>query len=179
MTTYVALLRGINVGGKHLIKMADLREWLESLGLSNVQTYIQSGNVLFDSEEAADVLQDRLEREMENRYGFPVPVMLRTAAEYRRVLEECPFPLEGLSEEESVHVSFLAQEPTEEELGKLPKQPFGTDEYRVVGRELYLLLRQRVSDSKLPILLQKACTGTMRNWKTVTKIREMVEKREG
>lgn len=171
MTIYLALLRGINVGGHKKIKMADLKQTLESIGLSRVQTYIQSGNVLFESEEETARLQTKIEEEIYRVFGFQVPVMLRTSAELQRVLDHCPYSPDSLAEGDSIHVSFLTAAPTPEEIEKLPDLSDETDEYLLQGREIYYLFHQKMPDSKLPIKLQKlGAPVTVRNWNTVTKL---------
>ena len=101
MAAYIALLRGINVGGKNIIKMAELKQVFEAIGLCEVKTYIQSGNVLFRSNEEEEPLRKRIENEIELTFGFPVSVVLRTAAEMERISFNCPFSEEEISEAES------------------------------------------------------------------------------
>ena len=180
MTTYVALLRAVNVGGHNKIKMAELKRLFEEMGFGQVQTYIQSGNVLFTATEEEQPLRQRVEGAIEATFSFPVTVVLRTAAELQQLLAACPFASDALGEGESLCVSLLADEPTQEGIERLLayKAPF--DEYRVLGREVFLLYRQRMSDSKLQnnFLEQKlSVRSTARNWQTITalaaKAREM------
>src|SRR3954453_19881462 len=98
MTIYIALLRGINVGKHHRIKMADLKSLLETMGLTKVKTYIQSGNVLFEAKDEAEQLSQRLEDEISKTFGFPVPVILRTAEEYEQIIRDCPYSIDSLKE---------------------------------------------------------------------------------
>lgn len=176
MTIYLALLRGINVGGNKKIKMAELKQMLEEMGLSQVKTYIQSGNVLFVSDEEADSLQKRIEERIELTFGFSAAVLLRTAAELNNVLEHCPFSFESLAEGESIHVSFLSAALSQEEIDTLSAISFAPDEFQIIGKEAYMLLRQSILDSKLPIQLQKIVgTMTARNWKTVLKLGALAE----
>lgn len=98
MTIFIALLRGINVGGHHKIKMADLKSLLESMGLHKVKTYIQSGNVLFEAEEEEAQLTKRMEEKLNHTFGFPVPVVLRTAEELRQITLDCPYSSDTLKE---------------------------------------------------------------------------------
>src|SRR4051794_17331421 len=98
MTIYIALLRGINVGKNNRIKMADLKILLETLGLEKVKTYIQSGNVLFEASDDAARLSQLLEEEISKTFGFPVPVILRTAEEYGQIIRDCPYSMESLKE---------------------------------------------------------------------------------
>jgi uncharacterized protein (DUF1697 family) len=179
MTIYIALLRGINVGGNKKIKMADLRSMLEEMGLGRVQTYIQSGNVLFESEEDVDTLQKKIEDEINRVFGFSVSVILRTSTELKNVIANCPFSAESLGEGESIHVSFLAEAPSQEALDKLPDLKNEIDEYHIKGRDLYMYLRQSILDSKVAASLQKlGAPTTSRNWKTVIKLASMVQAME-
>ncbi len=176
LSIYIALLRGINVSGHRLIKMADLRALCERLGLHRVQTYIQSGNILFESEEEAGVLGSRLEEGIRETFGFEVPVVLRTAAELGRVIQDCPFPAEGLVEGEYVHVSLLAEAPSQEGIDRLRAVSVAPDEFRLVGREIYILFRQSSHKSKLSnaLIEQKLrVPATLRNWQTMSKLLEL------
>ncbi|MGZ4160254.1 MAG: DUF1697 domain-containing protein [Neobacillus sp.] len=176
MTIYIALLRGINVGGHKRIKMADLKQLLETIGLRNVKTYIQSGNVLFESEEETDQLRQRMEEEINKNFGFPVPVILRTAQEFERIFKSCPFPTESLPQGESVNVAFLSGVPSEEGIEYLSTVESNRDEYKIEGKDVYLYFGQSILDSKLATQLPKlGVQATVRNWKTVTKLAAMVE----
>ncbi|HDR7250635.1 TPA: DUF1697 domain-containing protein, partial [Bacillus pacificus] len=119
MTIYIALLRGINVGGHKIIKMADLKQTFESIGLKQVKTYIQSGNIVFESERDIDFLNKRIQSEIKNVFGFDVPVMLRTHEEFINVIKRCPYEVNSLREGESIHVAFLANELSELEKDQL------------------------------------------------------------
>jgi uncharacterized protein (DUF1697 family) len=177
MTIYIALLRGINVGGKNIIKMADLRRAFEGLGLSLVQTYIQSGNVLFVSNEGEEPLRKRIEHEIETVFGFSVSVILRTASELEQIIENCPFSEEAIleaeaaSKVESLYVSLLLQAPSSEGIERLSAYSGESDEYRIEGREVYLLFHHSIRNSKLANNLQKLnVPATVRNWKTINKL---------
>ena len=90
MTVYIALLRGINVGGKNIIRMADLKRVFETIGFCEVKTYIQSGNVLFKSNEAEESLCNKIEHEIEVVFGIPVKIILRTSTELEQIILNCP-----------------------------------------------------------------------------------------
>lgn len=181
-TVYIALLRGINVGGKNMIKMADLKHTFEALSLGRVQTYIQSGNVLFESDEEEKTLRNRIEREIEAVFGFSVTVVLRTAAELKQVIGNCPFSkeavaeAEALSKVESLYVSFLIEEPSQERIERLNAYRSENDECRIIGREVYLLFRNSIRNSKLANNLEKLnVPATVRNWKTINKLAVLAE----
>jgi len=177
MTIYIALLRGINVGKNNRIKMADLKNLLETMGLEKVKTYIQSGNVLFESSDDAARLSQQLEEEISKTFGFPVPVILRTAEEYEQIIRDCPYSMESLKEGESIQLAFLAGEPSQEKIDNLRSFKSEPDECFINGKEVYLYLRQSILDSKLAAQLPKLeVLATVRNWKTVIKLSTMIEK---
>ncbi|KEO81838.1 DUF1697 domain-containing protein [Tumebacillus flagellatus] len=179
MTIYAALLRGINVGGNNKIKMADLRKLLEETGLRRVQTYIQSGNVVFEADESTpESLERQIEEGIRQAFGMSISVLVRTGEEFKRIVEESPFQAETLGEGDSIHINLLTVAPAQEVLEKLPDLPLGDDEYRLIGRELYMLLRQSILESNVPKKFQKLLPQTSRNLKTMVKLYEMVRAME-
>ncbi|MDP4087491.1 MAG: DUF1697 domain-containing protein [Bacillota bacterium] len=171
MTTYIALLRGINVGGHNKMKMAELKQLLETMGLKRVQTYIQSGNVIFESEEKPSQLSERIEEGIKNTFGISTFVILRTALEFEEITKKCPYSEETFSEGESLSIAFLAESLSEEGKSSLEKFNQDIDEYFSEGKEIYLYLRQSIRNSKLAIQIQKlGIPVTIRNWKTTTKL---------
>ncbi|MGF7049019.1 uncharacterized protein (DUF1697 family) [Paenibacillus sp. DS2015] len=177
MTVYIALLRGINVGGKNKIKMAELKRTFEAMGLSRVQTYIQSGNVLFESNEEVEPLRKRIEHEIKAVFGFSIIVIIRTAEELKRISENCLFSEEEVSEAEassvgeSLYVSLLLEEPSQEQIERLNTSRSKDDDYRLEGREIHLLFRHSIRNSKLVNNIQKlAVPSTIRNWETIRKL---------
>lgn len=176
MMIYIALLRGINVGGHNKIKMADLKHLFETIGLESVKTYIQSGNVLFKSEAEGEVLSKHIEQEIRTAFGLSVPVILRTAKELEQIIRYCPFSVDKLSEGESVHISFLAELPSKEGIDHLHKFKSEIEEYKIDGKEIYLFFRQSIRNSKLAVHIQKiGVPVTVRNWKTISKLGNMVK----
>lgn len=174
---YIALLRGINVGGNNKIMMAELKKMLEALGLSQVQTYIQSGNVLFKSEEKEGVLQRKIEVGIEEAFGFPVSVIMRTAEELRSIVVNNPFSEEEMAEakdrsdKECMYVAMLQDEPTLEGVERLATYQSDHDRYYIEGKEVYLLFDMSVRDSKLANNLHRlGVPVTVRNWKTMNKL---------
>ncbi|MBC8061089.1 MAG: DUF1697 domain-containing protein [Clostridiaceae bacterium] len=177
MTVYIAFLRGINVGGKNIIKMQDLKRVLEKIGFCDVQTYIQSGNVLFKSNEEKEPLLKKIEYEIELAFGFSVRVVLRTAEELEQIIKNCPFSeseileAEASSEAESLYVCLLAHVPLQEKIQQLNAYRTESDEYRIVGREVFLLFHRSIRNSKLANNLHKLdVPTTVRNWKTINKV---------
>jgi uncharacterized protein (DUF1697 family) len=182
MTTWVALLRGINVGGRHLVPMPELRALIEGLGYANVATYINSGNVLFEVERpAADLgpeLAAGLADALEDRFGFAVPVVVRTAAEI--VSLPLAHPLAGHAEEKLLHVAFLDAAPSSEAVAAFPGERYAPDLLTVEGREAYLAYPGGSGRSKLNLdVIERALgvTATGRNWLTVNKLRELCAER--
>lgn len=169
MPTVVALLRGVNVGGRKL-PMAELRELVESLGYDDVRTYIQSGNLLFRA--AKRPRPAALEAAIEERFGLRVDVILRSAANLATVVKRNPFPR---AEGSKLHVGFMASKPPASVLVAIDGEPFLPDEFAVVGTELYLHLPDGMGRTKLPDYLVRRLKvpTTVRNWNTVTKLVEL------
>jgi len=179
MTTMIALLRGVNVGGHNMIKMDSLRALCESLGHCDVQTYVQSGNVIFRTKER-DItkIARKVEDAIEKKHGFRPDVVLRTTAEMREVIARNPFAKRKGIEPGKLIVTFLDSEPPAE--AKVAVQALKPDpeEIRMNGRELYIYFPNGSGRSKLVPLLSRALKnkGTGRNWNTVVKLLEMAEK---
>ncbi|MFB4168221.1 DUF1697 domain-containing protein [Virgibacillus sp. JSM 102003] len=181
---YIALLRGINVGGKNKIKMAELRNVLETIGLNRVQTYIQSGNILFESNEKEEPLQKQIEKRIEEGFGYSINVILRTATELERIIRNCPFSEKSISEAEasaageSLYVALLPNPPSQEGIKRLSNYKNEKESYQIVGREIYLLFHHSIRNSHLARSIQKlGMPVTVRNWKTLNKLDTMVNER--
>ena len=175
-TSFIALLRGINVGGRNRLRMADLVALFEGAGAESVRTYIQSGNVVFRSpaQRVARVVDD-VRRGLVDGPGLDVPVVLRSAAELEGAVDANPFVAEGCDPAE-LHFGFLLDEPTTEAVASLDPARSDIDRFRVVGRELYLhvpggLARTRLTTAWFDRGLETVVT--VRNWRTVQKLLEM------
>jgi uncharacterized protein (DUF1697 family) len=168
MTTYVALLRAVNVGGTGMLPMKELQTLCIELGLNNVRTYIQSGNVLFDSQLSEPTLKRKLEQVLAEKLGRHVGVLIRTTAELRAILEANPF---RDAKPPQVGVVFLpAPAPTEVVAGlAIP----GREQVQSVGREVFVHYPDGMGRSKLK--LSFAVDGTTRNLNTVAKLLVMAE----
>lgn len=182
MTIYIALLRGINVGGKNIIKMAELKRVFEEIGLSSVKTYIQSGNVIFKSNEREEILRNKIEHEILRAFGFPVTVVLRTAQELEWIIQNCPFSEQEVSEAESLsvggslYVAFLLHAPSQEKIECLNVYKSEVDEFRIEGREVFVLVHNSIRNSKVASNLYKLdVPATVRNWKTINKLAELAK----
>ncbi|WP_219837369.1 DUF1697 domain-containing protein [Paenibacillus sp. R14(2021)] len=176
MTVYIALIRGINVGGKNKIAMAELRQELEAVGLNRVQTYIQSGNVVFESEHSASALRESIEQAITRISGITAQVMLRTSVQWEAIIDCCPYPLEAAQEGKSVHLSVLHEPLTDKQIEKLNAGVSELNRYQTQELEIYCHYGQSIMDSKLAGNFAKLRDGvTTRNWNTVLKLQEMIQ----
>jgi len=176
--TYLALLRAINVGRDNKILMSDLTNVFVRVGCNNVQTYIQSGNVIFEAApELSQRLPDLVRTEIERRFGLQVPTILRALREMREVVNRNPFLEEG-GETDVLHVLFLADRPKAAAVVSLDPDRSPPNRFVVHGKEVYLFFpigfaRNKLSGAYFDSKLETA--GTMRNWRTVTKLLELME----
>jgi uncharacterized protein (DUF1697 family) len=175
---HVALLRGINVGGANKLAMSDLKAIFEGAGCSPVQTIIQSGNVVFAAPaglvgDLAAIVADEIRR----RFGVATPVILRSSAEIRAIIEGNPFLPAG-ADPAALHVMCLTNRPSREQIAALDADRSSPDEFVVVGKDIYLRLPNGVARSKLTnAYFDKALhtIGTARNWRTMTKLCQALE----
>jgi len=175
------MLRGVNVGGHNKIKMDALRTLYESLGLRDPQTHIQSGNVIFRTEERDMVrLARRIEDAIERRVGFRPSVIVRTAAELRDVIARNPFAKRRGLDPRKLLVSFLVSDPGPEARDKVLSIKPDPEELRIDGRELYVYFPHGMGRSKLPPVLDRTLKtpATARNWNSVTRMLEIAESLE-
>jgi uncharacterized protein (DUF1697 family) len=174
----VALLRGINVGGKNKLPMRDLAAMFSEAGYTNVRTYIQSGNVVFSATPAAAKrLPGLIAQRIADGYGYRVPVVLRAANEFHQVAASNPF-LRSAADAGTLHVAFLADLPDQRHIASLDPKRSPGDSFQVRGREIYLHLPNGVAGTKLTnnyFDSTLATTCTMRNWRTVLKLVEMTQ----
>jgi uncharacterized protein (DUF1697 family) len=174
--TWVALLRGINLGARNKVSMADLRELFRDLGAEEVTTYVQSGNVVFRSSGARDDLVQAIESEIRSRTGIDVAVVLRTKEELARLVAGNPFADEP--DPTKLHVTFLAAPPDRTRVETLAEKRFEPDEFRVKQDAVYLHCPNGYGRSKLSnAFFEKhlAVAATTRNWRTVTTLAEPVD----
>jgi uncharacterized protein (DUF1697 family) len=179
MTAIIAMLRSVNVGGNNIVKMETLRQVFTSLGCADVQTYVQSGNVVFrHAGKATGKLAARIEDGFEQQFGFRVPVMLRSLDELQRTVERNPFPGYAHSAPAKLHVNFLYTDPGDTRREVIRSMPTAPEELRIEGREIYVYYPEGAGQSKLrwaPIDKALGTQGTARNWNTVLKLLEMAE----
>ncbi len=175
MKTYIALLRGINVSGQKKIKMAELRIHLKEWGFSEVQTYIQSGNIVLQADEStSEQIAARIHQGIQSAYGFHVPVMVLVPEDLDEVLANNPF----LPEQDSkrVYVTFLSAQPAQHLLDKLLEEDYSPEAFELVKQHIYFFspsgygrakMNNNFFEKKLKV------NATTRNWRTVNKLREM------
>lgn len=176
---YISILRGINVSGQKKIKMADLKILYEKQGFENVITYIQSGNVVFESnsEKNIEALRKIIEKAIKEEYLFYVPVDIRTNKELEQIIQKCPY--QEAKEDDNgtkVLVTFLQSMPSEEKKELLFTYVKPPERLIIQGREAYLYCPNGYGKSKLSntFIEKKICiTSTTRNWKSVKKLYEL------
>ncbi len=174
MPRYIAFLRAINVGG-HNVKMDQLRRLFEELGFERVETFIASGNVLFDSPQSgAQVLEKQIEGHLRQSLGYDVLTFLRSTSELAAIAAYKPFDdTEMNAEGHTLYVAFLAKPPTTERHEKLMSARNEVDDFRIHGREIYWLCRKKMSESLFSGPLLEKTIGmpaTVRNSTTVRKL---------
>lgn len=175
MTTYVALFRGINVGGRRSLPMADVREMLEAMGAGRVRTYIQSGNVVFHNSgmRSADIAA-RLKQEVGERHGFEPEVMVFPAERLKKAVSGNPFP-DAAADPKSLHVFFLADAPRAADEDALERMKGAGERFQLKGDLFYLHAPNGVARARIATGAEKALgvPVTARNWRTVLKLLEM------
>src|ERR687889_126339 len=177
MKTYIALFRGINVGGNNVLPMKELVSRLESIGAQNVKTYIQSGNAIFQSQEAnASLLSDKISAAIKKSHGFEPQVFLLKLEDMEKVVDANPFP-EAESEPKTLHVHFLASMPKNPDLGALESIKSDRERFALKDKVFYLHAPDGIGRSKLAANTEKllGVAITSRNWRTVCKVMTMLK----
>jgi uncharacterized protein (DUF1697 family) len=176
MVKFIALLRGINVGGRRQVPMERLRALHDRLGHTNVVTYIQSGNVVFDAGADDQVeLAESIEAAIVTEFGFEVPVMIRSAADLKAITAASPYTSADF-DLARVAVAFLDRTPSREEQGRIDIETVRPEEFTIIGREVHLHCPDGFGRAKLTNSFLESRLGvvaTTRNWKTVGKLREL------
>ena len=175
MFRYVALLRGINVGGHKKLPMAELRNLMEVLGFTEVSTYIQSGNVTFrsSSEASTEELQDTIQKAILKKYGWEVPVLLKTSSEIQQILDACPFPKET---KEKSYFMLLFKPPSAENIKTTLSFQYPDEEYHITPQCVYFYCAAGYGRAKLNgnFFEQKLGVGvTARNYNSIRKLIEL------
>ena len=173
---WIALLRGINVGGKNRLPMKDLAAMFADAGCNDVRTYIQSGNVLFRADpKVAEEIPALISAAIQRQFGYEIPVVTRGATDLEAVMQANPFVQAG-AETDTLHVVFLADPPDAERVDALDPDRSPPDEFALRGREIYLHCPDGMARSKLTNAYfdsRLSTVSTMRNWKTVRKLIEL------
>lgn len=178
MYRYIALLRGINVGGHRKVLMADLRKLLDALGYKNVRSYLQSGNVIFDTAQEQDenTLAQEIETSISKAYHFDVPVMVCTKEEWRDIVEQNPYYQEEADDISRLHLTLLDSVPSEENMDQLNLIECAPDSFTHINKSIYLYCERPYHQTKLShhrIEKTLKVKATTRNWKTTLKVLEL------
>ncbi len=179
---YIALLRGINVSGQKKILMSDLKIMFENLGFSNVKTYIQSGNVIFSSEETnTGEIAKKIEEKIKVQYGFDVPVLILTGEEIKNALAINPYLKEvEILETQNLarfYVTFLSEVSEQKHLDKIDASLYAPDRFTIMGKNIYLHVVNGYGETKLSNNFFESklkVKATTRNWKTVQTLNLLV-----
>ena len=183
MGIYLSLLRGINVSGQKKIKMADLKQLYESLGYQGVTTYIQSGNVIFETAETdMNELKQALEKAIRQKYGFFVPVEVRINRQLHKIIADFPYDRVHADEDGKRYlITFLSELPDQSKIDHLQRLVTPPERLTVKGREVYLHCPESYGKSKLSnnfIEAKLGISATTRNWKSVIKLHELMNTKE-
>lgn len=177
METKIAILRGINVGGKRKVLMADLKELMETIGYQNIQTYIQSGNLIFNG---GDKLENKgIEQEIENailkKFSFEVPVIVLSAEEIENAVANNPF-YKADADINKLHLTFLNEMPNKDKLALVESFDHSPDQFKIIGKNAFIYCEDSYHKSKLTndfFEKKLKVKATTRNWKTVLKLWEL------
>lgn len=172
MTTYISLLRGINVSGRNMIRMQDLKLLYEDLGFKNVETYIQSGNVVFTSDKNGDpdVFEKRIEEAIKARFGLTVPVIIRTLDEMQYLSLNNPFFSRPGMNTGKLYITYLKNIPETDKLEGIREVKHPPDEYIISGKDIFIHCPDRYGETKLSNAFFEGklkVSATTRNWKTL------------
>ena len=177
MIKRVAILRGINVGGRRKILMADLKALISKLAFKDVTTYIQSGNVIFNAKDKIknNEIEDKITKAIKKKYDFDVPVIVKTENEFNEIISTNPF--EKGEEIERLHFTFLKEIPAKEHLEKMATYDYSPDQFEIQGSNVFVFCSKKYSDTKLTNKFFESklkTTATTRNWKTILKISQLM-----
>ena len=176
---HIALLRGINVGGRSRVAMSDLRSLFTRLGFREAQSLLQSGNIVFECDgRSVAELESLFEAETEKRLKVRANYLVRTAEEWRQIVARNPFPREAKDDPSHLLVMFLKQAPTRKSVEALQAAIRGPERVRAWDKQAYITYPEGIGRSKLTITLIESklgCRGTGRNWNTVLKLLALTE----
>ena len=176
MSKFIALLRGINVSGQKQIKMSELKTQFEEKGFQDVETYIQSGNVIFSAREKSNKkLEDKISSAIKSKFSFDAQIIVLTPEAIGHVIQSNPF-LKKKKDTEKLYVTFLLENPSADNIKKLKDVDYSPEEFIMDGSYIYLFVPNGYGNSKLNNNLFESklkVFGTTRNWKTVNKLFEL------
>lgn len=179
MTTYISILRGINVSGHHIIKMEALRQLYTDIGFVNIETYIQSGNVVFQFKKTeANLLESKIKKAITNKLKFDVPILVKELSEFKQIVENNPFILNKAIDLAHLHITFLSAKPTQDNFAALIAGNYLPDELKLIEKAIYLHCPKGYGNSKLTnSFLEKklGVIATTRNWKTANQLIHIAE----
>ena len=178
MEKYISFLRGINVGGHHILKMNDLKKIHTEMGHRNVNTYLQSGNVIYEtSVKSRGKLTSILEKNYQKAFGFHIDVITCKLLELQKIVKECPFPINKNVESKLINIIQLSDIPDSELASVLIKHG-GPEEKHIVGNVLYVYYKEGSGRSKFNLnYIERTLNvkGTARNWNTITRLIELAQ----
>lgn len=179
MKVYISILRGINVSGHRIIKMELLKRLLQSLGFFDVKAYIQSGNIVFQSKENyTKEIEELIQNSIKKHFGFDVPVMTFTAEEWIRIANENPLIKDRTKDIQFFHITFLSEKPQIDAIEQLKNLNTQNDEFYIIENAVYLYCPNGYGNTKLTNTLferKLKVNATTRNWKTVLKLRSLID----
>lgn len=180
MTTYISILRGINVGGNRMIKMDALRQLFTKLGFQNIQTYIQSGNVVFQTDKKGNTeLESIISKAILATFTFEVPVIVKNLDELKAIVSNNPFLNDATKDIAHLHVTFLDVQPLQEHFDKIKDVTYQADEFCLIDKAIYLYCPNSYSNSILTngfFENKLKVTATTRNWKTTNELVNIANK---
>ncbi|MCX6321174.1 MAG: DUF1697 domain-containing protein [Bacteroidia bacterium] len=182
MQTYISFLRGVNMTGHNSIRMTDLSALYKNLGFNDAETYIQSGNVIFSSMDDVPVpeIASTIERSILKRFNYNVPVLIRTVEEMRKLISANPFIEERNFEPSKMAVMLLYEKTTKAQIQKVIDIDYPPDKFKIIGKEIFIYCPNGFGRTKLYTNFfekKMGVTGTARNWKTITTILQIAEKK--
>ena len=178
MAKKIAILRGINVGGKRKILMQDLKMLFKDLGFKNIETYIQSGNVFFESDvnQSEIEISEKIEQAILKKYEFEVPVIVRSTKDLEMVVKNNPFHRGNKTDINQLHLTFLKESPSRENYEKAESFNYEPDRFVIQGKHVFVYCEGKYHQTKINNNFfenKLKATATTRNWKTVLKLLEL------
>lgn len=180
MTTYISILRGINVSGHRMIKMDALKKMCADLNFTNIRTYIQSGNIIFQSKMTdTEKISKTIKTNIEKVFRFDVPVITLTQKELENVINSNPFSNDKSKDPAFFHITFLSDKPAKQNTEQLKPTDLKNDKYEIIDKAIYLYCPDSYSNSKLTNSFLEAklkVAATTRNWKTTNELFKIATK---